>query len=139
MSQQQNSLSDDGWCFACGKHNPHGLRMKVQFNEEDQLAFCQISLAKGFQGWHGIAHGGVVATMMDEVMAHAVIHFKAQAVTGSMESRYRAPVPLDTQLMVTGWVSGGRGRLVQAQATVEILEDAKLLAEAKGSFLLTGK
>lgn len=139
MSQQQNSLSDDGWCFACGKHNPHGLNMKIEFSEEDSLAFCRLSLAKRFKGWDGIAHGGVVATMMDEIMAHAVIHFKAQAVTGTMESRYRAPVPLDTELMVTGWVSGGRGRLVQAQATVERLEDAKLLAEAKGSFLLVEK
>lgn len=139
MSEKAGRLADNGWCFACGKKNPHGLGMKVRFDEDAQTAFCGLSLPPRFQGWEGIAHGGVVATMLDEIMAHAVIHFVGQAVTGSMESRYRAPVPLETGLMVRGWVTGRRGPMAEAQAVVEPASGGKPLAEAKARFLLTGR
>ncbi|KMY67149.1 hypothetical protein AAU61_14620 [Desulfocarbo indianensis] len=132
----QEPLGDDGYCFACGKNNPHGLQMRVVYEEADKSASCRLSLARRFQGWSGIAHGGVVATLMDEIMAHAVIRHVGQALTTDMQSRYRAPVPLDQELAVRGWVAEINRRLATTQAEVRLAEGGKLLAEAQARFLL---
>jgi acyl-coenzyme A thioesterase PaaI-like protein len=71
--------------------------MKVDYQDERQAATCRLSLERRFQGWTGIAHGGVVSTMMDEIMAHAVLKHVGQGVTADMQIRYKAPVPLDRE------------------------------------------
>ena len=128
-------LQIDGKCFACGPENPQGLGMKIQY-EKDQIS-CRISLAPHFQGWAGIAHGGVVAAMLDEVMAYAVLHFLGSGVTASMDLRYRKPVPLGQELLVTGWIAKQRGNLAETQARLTLAADHQVLAEAKANFLLS--
>lgn len=127
-------LQDDGFCFACGKDNPHGLGMRVEYGE--QKASCRITLPRHFQGWSGIAHGGVVATLLDEIMAHAVIHFVGQAVTASMETRYRKPVPLGSDLLAEGWVDQLNRRVAIAKARVSLAKEDVTLAEGAAKFIL---
>lgn len=129
-------LDDDGLCFACGKNNPHGLGMRVSYDAADQSAWCRISLPGRFQGWAGIAHGGVVSTLLDEIMAHAVVQHVGQGMTTGMETRFRAPVPLETELLVRGWIHTLRSRQAQTQATVALAETGQVLAEAQAKFIL---
>ena len=129
-----DSLQINGKCFACGPQNPHGLGMQVAF-QKDHVS-CDITLPSHFQGWAGIAHGGVVATMLDEVMAYAVLHFLGNGVTASMELRYRSPVPLEQQLSLRGWVAEHKGRLAVTKATVAVAQTGQVLAEASAKFLL---
>ncbi len=135
----QEPLGDDGYCFACGRDNPHGLQMQVEYQEPDLSALCRLSLARRFQGWSGIAHGGVVATLLDEIMAHAVIRHVGQALTTEMKARYKAPVPLGEELLVKGWVAEANRRLARTQAEVRLAADHKLLALAEARFILRGK
>ena len=135
----QELLNDDGFCFACGKNNPHGLGMKVEYQDEGRSAFCNLSLARRFQGWTGIAHGGVVSTLLDEIMAHAVIHHVGQGVTTDMQTRYKAPVPLGEELEVRGWVDEANRRLATTKSEIRLAADNKLLAQAQARFLLRAK
>jgi uncharacterized protein (TIGR00369 family) len=135
----QDLLNDDGYCFACGKNNPHGLGMKVEYQDEGQAATCRLSLERRFQGWTGIAHGGVISTMMDEIMAHAVLKHVGQGVTADMQIRYKAPVPLDRELMVKGWVHETNRRLAFTKSEIRLTDGGKLLAEAEARFLLKVK
>ena len=132
-----DKLDDDQYCFACGRKNPTGLGMKVDY--PDSQAQCRITLEQRFQGWAGIAHGGITATLMDEIMAHAVIRYVGQGVTINANMRYRAPVPLDQELVVRGWVSDTNARRAKAEAQVELAEDGKVLAQAEAVFLLAKK
>lgn len=129
-----DSLQIDGKCFACGPENPHGLGMKIQY-QKDHIS-CALTLASHFQGWPGIAHGGVVTTMLDEVMAYAVLHFLGNGVTASMELRFRNPVPLEQELLLKGWVADHKGRLAVTKATLALAENEQVLAEAEAKFLL---
>lgn len=135
----QEPLGDDGFCFACGQDNPHGLGMRVAYADEDQSASCRLSLAKRFQGWSGIAHGGVVSTLLDEIMAHAVIHHVGQALTTDMQTRYKAPVPLGQEIEVRGWVDEANRRLATTKSEIRLAADGKLLAQAQARFLLRAK
>jgi len=127
-------LSIDGRCFACGTDNPHGLHMRVAY--EGERAVCRLNLPAHFQGWAEIAHGGVVLTILDEIMAYAVIHFLGQGVTIGMESRFRKQAPLGRDLVAAGWVVEHRGRQAKAAAELRLAADNALLAEASARWLL---
>src|SRR4029079_14680565 len=54
-------------CFACGSLSEHGMRLDLHVSGE--RCWTELELADRFQGWDGIAHGGIVCTILDEVMA----------------------------------------------------------------------
>jgi acyl-coenzyme A thioesterase PaaI-like protein len=135
----QDLLNDDGYCFACGQNNPHGLQMRVDYKESDLSASCSLSLERRFQGWNGIAHGGVVSTLLDEIMAHAVLKHVGQGMTADMQTRYRAPVPLDQEIEVRGWIDQANRRLATTKAEIRLAGDSKILAEAQARFLIRAK
>lgn len=127
---------DNHHCFACGAKNPKGLKMEISF--ENGRAISRIVLSKTYQGWQGIAHGGIVATLLDEVMAHAVMRTHGLAVTGSLEVRFRAPVLLDVTLRAEGWVESLKSGIALGCARIVEEDTGKVLAEAKGKFILKG-
>ncbi len=132
--RSQARLENDNYCFACGRDNPHGLAMRIQYQGEQAL--CRISLDRRFQGWAGMAHGGVVGTLLDEVMAYAVLRWAGLGVTASMETRYLKPVPIDSELEVRGWISERRGRLALTEAVVCRAGQDQPLARARAKFLV---
>jgi len=72
--------------------------MEVSFR--DNKASSRLALKREFQGWNDIVHGGVVATILDEIMAHAVMHYVGQAVTTSLQITYRAPLHVGEEFEV---------------------------------------
>lgn len=127
-------LNDDGGCFACGRNNPVGLGMRVGF--EDGAAVCRIALPAHYQGWPGIAHGGVVATLLDEIMAHALIKSGSHGVTTGMEIAYKAPLMLGREVVVLGRVVELKSRLAVTHGEVRQADGDVLLAQATARFLL---
>ncbi|CAO0824371.1 Acyl-coenzyme A thioesterase THEM4 [Desulfarculales bacterium] len=130
----QRLLADDGLCFACGEHNSQGLGMHVRL--EENQAHCLLTLPSRYQGWAGIAHGGIVCTVLDEVMAHAVIHFIGQGVTTSIETTFRKPVPLRQEIKARGWIVQHRGRLAESAGEIRLAKSDALLVQAKARWLI---
>lgn len=88
-------------CFACGTDNPCGLGLK--FYADDDAVCADVTLDQYRVGWEGIAHGGIVSTLLDEIMSWTIIYFKQVFfVTRKMEVRYLKPVPIDAPLTVRG-------------------------------------
>lgn len=134
QESKRKELIDDGYCFACGPNNPIGLRMKVVY--ENGQAACMLCLSRELQGWNGIVHGGVVAAILDEVMAHAVTHFVAKAVTTSLQITYRSPVPVGRSVRAVGHIMEHKRRSVVARGELFLEENGQLLAEGESRFLL---
>jgi uncharacterized protein (TIGR00369 family) len=130
----KNKLTDDQYCFACGTLNPIGLRMEVSFR--DNKAFSRLALKREFQGWSDIVHGGVMATILDEIMAHAVLHYVGQAVTTSLEVTYRAPLHVGEEFEVIGYVAEQKSRAAVAKAEIRIPGNKKLIARGESRFVL---
>lgn len=91
-------------------------------------------LASRYQGATGFAHGGIIATLLDEAMAKANGMAGIRAVTVKMTVSYRKMVPLLQPLELTGWRTTRKGRKLYLRSE---LRDANenLLAEARGLFL----
>ena len=130
----KNKLTDDQYCFACGTLNPIGLRMEVSFR--DNKAFSRLALKREFQGWSDIVHGGVMATILDEIMAHAVLHYVGQAVTTSLEVTYRAPLHVGEEFEAIGYVAEQKSRAAVAKAEIRMPGSKKILAMGESKFVL---
>jgi acyl-coenzyme A thioesterase PaaI-like protein len=121
-------------CFACGPANPDGLRLKFSYTPSRHFVKCILRLDKRFTGATGYAHGGIIATLLDEAMAKSNGLGGTRAVTLRLETRYRKMVPLKHELHLTGWRTSKRGRKLYLRAE---LHDAQgnLLSEGRGLFL----
>jgi acyl-coenzyme A thioesterase PaaI-like protein len=120
-------------CFGCGQTNRTGLRLKF-FVDEDHTILCRTRLAKRFEGPPGHAHGGIIATLLDEAMSKASRHFGILGMTRHMEIDYRKPVPLNTKLLLTGRHTSADGRKHRCEAQIEN-ESGEILAQAKALFI----
>ena len=121
-------------CFACGKDNPDGMHLKFFFDEEARQAICKFKLTRRYQGPPGHAHGGIIATILDEAMGKVNKLSKVVALTRNMAVEYLKPVPLRTELTVTG-----RGHEVNGRLHTNIAEitnsEGQVLARSTGTFV----
>ena len=78
-------------CFACSKHNINGLQM--DFIEENEFVVSEWQPESKFQGYYNVLHGGIQATLMDEISSWCIqIKLKTAGVTSRLETKYRKPV-----------------------------------------------
>jgi acyl-coenzyme A thioesterase PaaI-like protein len=90
-----------------------------------------------FQGWSGIAHGGIVMMLLDEAMAHAAGMAGEKGMTASVSVRFRAPVPLGAPLQLAGKVLWKRRNVLALEASVSSAA-GDVLATSEGSFVTKG-
>ena len=87
-------VTDNRCCFICGADNPIGLKTRPTRDETAGRAWLSVVIPEPFQGWAGVAHGGIIAALLDEVCAYAVMGVSKQVVTAELTVRYLKPVPL---------------------------------------------
>ena len=126
MNKQPNSEM----CFVCGRKNPIGLYMHFFDNGDDEV-FSDYTVQERYQGYPGIVHGGVLASMLDEVVGRVSMigdphHFMMSV---KLAISYRHPVPINTPLKVTGKIVRLRGRLGKAEGKI-FLPDGTIACEA---------
>lgn len=106
----------------------------MRFRIEGNTAVSETSLPAVFQGYRGIAHGGIVMALIDEAMAYAAGSVGWKGVTAEVATRFRRPVPLETALRLVGRVVWERRNVVGVEA--EILDmDGTVLASGEGKFV----
>lgn len=115
-------------CFGCGLDNPSGLRLRF-FVDEDQKIVCRVRLAGRFAGPPGHAHGGIIATLLDEAMSKVNRARGIVAMTRALDVQYLKPVPLGKPLVLTARQVSASGRRHHIEAA---------LSDAKGQALATG-
>jgi len=117
-------------CFACGVENSRGLGLSFyEVGPDEVMAECTIP--GHFEGYPGIVHGGIVATMLDEVTGRAAMigeHARFR-LTAKLEIRYRKPVPSEQPLRLRGIVVRRKGHVAFAHSEL-ILADGTVAAEA---------
>lgn len=119
-------------CFACGGQNAIGMRLQIELG--DGTARAEWVAGPDFVGWEDKIHGGLLATLLDEVMAWAPSSFDSWAVTAEMHLRYRSPASPGERLVAEAHVVERRRRIYQVRGEVRG-EDGRLVVEADGRFL----
>jgi acyl-coenzyme A thioesterase PaaI-like protein len=122
-----NSDLDEGLCFGCGRNNPIGL--KLHFVKEGDGIRTEFQPDRFYQGWPGLLHGGILQTLLDEVMSNVAYATGQTCLTASMTVRLRQPVPITETLVVTGRITRQRKKLIETEGRV-CLKDGTVVAEA---------
>ncbi len=90
-------------CFGCSPINPSGLHMKFYTN--DASVFSEVTVPKNLCGWNNLIHGGVLSTILDEIMSWAAIYLlKRITLTKSMTIDFLKPLYIDHALKAEGKV-----------------------------------
>jgi acyl-coenzyme A thioesterase PaaI-like protein len=120
-------------CFACGGLNRHGLRLLIHV--EPRRSWTELVLDERFEGWAGIAHGGIISTILDEVMAWALVGEDNWGVTARLSVEFKRPVPVGTRIRADGEIVSSRRRVVDTTARLVHVADGAVLATARGTYL----
>jgi uncharacterized protein (TIGR00369 family) len=120
-------------CFACGELNESGLRLVLHTSPE--RSWTEVRLDERFQGWDSVAHGGIVCTLLDEVMAWAVIGRGTWGVTARLNVAFRRPIRTGTAIRAEGWVVAEDRRAAKAAGHVLDAATREVLATGEGTFV----
>lgn len=133
--QDPDKLNDESTyqrCFACGSRNESGL--KLVFRRDGNRIVADFHPAERYQGFPGVLHGGVLATLLDETMGRTGALRREWLMTGKLDIRYRRPAPIDQPLRIWGEIARERNGAIDAIGAVELM-DGTVVADARGMFL----
>ncbi len=121
-------------CFGCGARNLNGLQLV--FTTEGEAIVAEFMPDERFQGFPGVLHGGVLATMLDEALSRAAVFAGQWMMTARLEIRYRRAAPVWQALRIEAQPTRVRARLVSASGVVRLASDPSVVyAEAEGVFM----
>ena len=124
-------------CFVCGKNNPIGLNIAF-FKDQDKIKAEFIPQSK-HQGFKGIVHGGILFSILDEIMGRtAIITRDVMTMTVEINIKYRKKALVGEKIIFAAQMTKDLGRMIEAQAEARS-EDGTLLTEAKGKFIVLSK
>ncbi|MGW2490353.1 PaaI family thioesterase [Streptomyces sp. NPDC001606] len=106
-------------CFGCGPGQSHGLHLEARAGEGVSLT-AEFTVQPAHQGAPGLAHGGVLATALDETLGSLNWLLRTIAVTGRLETDFVRPVPVGTTLHLEAEVTAVAGRKIYSTATGRI-------------------
>ena len=121
-------------CFVCGPGNPDGLH--VAFRLEEDVCRAEFVPTASHAGYEGVTHGGILFSLLDDVMANWVYLQGEQCFTARSEVRYRQPLPVGTPIRLEGRLQRRKGRLAVLEGKVVRADDDSVVAEATGSFMI---
>jgi acyl-coenzyme A thioesterase PaaI-like protein len=126
------AFPEDGGCFGCSPSNAAGLALR--FRRDGMRIRAVTRIADRFHGAPGIAHGGIVATLLDETSCAAAVFVGDRfVVTGELVVRYQAPVPVEVPLDLDAEIVGQtHPRYAEIAACVR--RDGVVLARSTGKF-----
>jgi len=125
-------LEDEGMCFCCGPRNPIGLHLEFEMTPEQRMRTVWTPREE-HQGFKDIVHGGLVATVLDEVMVRLLYLRGIPAVTAGMETKLLRPLRWGRAYRFEGWIVRDRGKAVVTEAEALDVESGEPVAWGKAT------
>lgn len=120
-------------CFVCGRQNEAGLQLQFDPEAPQGTAHATMRLGEDCQGYEGIAHGGIVSSVLDAAMAHCLFARDVVAMTAELTVRFKRAVPVLDEIEVSALLQRERPPLYELQASIH--HRGILLARASGRFM----
>jgi len=122
-------------CLGCGPDNPHGHHLQVRRYGDGVVA--EHTFDNRHVGAPGIAHGGAVATVIDDLYGFLLYLVGAPAVTRQLTVDYRAPVMIGTRYRMEARVTSQEGRKLFLAASLTD-RDGSVVATSTAVFITVG-
>ena len=119
-------------CFVCAPHRPFGLRVNYVM-QADNTVQATVACPKLWEGYPGMVHGGITASLIDGAMTHCLFGQDINAVTADLHVRYRLPLILGKPATITAEVTNNMPPLYVLKST--LTQDGKCCVTATGKFM----
>ncbi|HJT25646.1 MAG TPA: PaaI family thioesterase [bacterium] len=126
---------DDRYCLCCGEKNPLGFKMKFRYEGEKLLS--EAVIPKEYQGFADVVHGGILGTLLDELMVNLYWLKGEKAVTAEYQVRLKAPCPVNRNVRLSAWHVETKRNILLTAAQAE-LEDGTVVVEATAKCVKIG-
>jgi uncharacterized protein (TIGR00369 family) len=124
-------------CFGCGGANDAGMKLTFEQDNAKRKIVGRFVLGPRYQGGGGMAHGGIIALLLDEAMGKACRFREARAVTAELTVEYLKPVDVQKEIVVEAFEQEHKGRsLFQVGEIRNAAGD--VLARGRGRFVIVG-
>ncbi|HXN94557.1 MAG TPA: PaaI family thioesterase [Candidatus Acidoferrales bacterium] len=125
-------------CFGCGGDNAGGMKLTFEQDNVNRKIVGRFVLGERFQGGGGFAHGGIIATLLDEAMGKVCRFREVRAVTAELTVEYLKPINVQSEIVVEGCETEQKGR--NLFMTGEIRNGVgEVLARGRGRFVVIGQ
>ena len=119
-------------CVVCSTSNGRSLGLKFTASADGGVQ-ARFDCAKAFEGYAGILHGGVIASLLDGAMTNCMFAHGIPAITAELHVRFRHPVAIDQVASVRAWIERSSRPLHMLRA--EVVQGEQLRATASGKFM----
>lgn len=134
-------------CFGCGSKHPASLHIQLQA-ENGVAVSGSVQITPWMQGAPGLAHGGILAAIMDELLGSLNWLVMTPSVTAKLETEFVTPVAVDSTLLLRAWADRrdgrklyvrGEARLDTAQQPVAVRASGLFVSVPREHFLRYGR
>jgi acyl-coenzyme A thioesterase PaaI-like protein len=127
-------VEEQAGCVVCGIENATGFQLTYTTESVGRVSALWTPTVR-YEGFKGLVHGGMLATVLDEAMAKAVVSLGLEALTRELRVRFPHCVTPGESLRISGWVVSHRGRLLKAEAALST-QDGEERCHAWGVFAI---
>ena len=121
--------------FVSGVENPKGMKMVPVI--KDRKIYAKYIFEKSFEGGPGLVHGGILSTVLDDMMGYATFTQNLFCVTANLNVNFRVPSPVDKEFELYAWVKEVDGNKVYAESVIK--SEDTIHVEADGLFINIGQ
>ena len=125
-------------CFGCGGDNAGGMKLTFEQDNVNRRIVGRFVLGERYQGGGGFAHGGIIATVLDEAMGKVCRFREVRAVTAELTVEYLKPVNVQSEIVVEGRETEQKGRNLFMTGEIRN-ETGEVLARGRGRFVVIGQ
>jgi len=125
-------------CFGCGGDNAGGMKLTFEQDIVNRRIVGRFVLGERYQGGGGFAHGGIIATVLDEAMGKVCRFRQVRAVTAELTVEYLKPVNVQSEIVVEGRETEQKGRNLFMTGEIRN-ETGEVLARGRGRFVVIGQ
>ncbi len=119
-------------CMLCGTQSTFGLKLDF-YNDQKGVVWAKAKGSIHQQGYQGILHGGFIAALLDAGMCHAIFNQGVEAVTGDINIRYLAEIPLTADIIIRGKINSSYLTLYKVEADIYV--EQQLMAKSTARFM----
>ncbi|MFC1591972.1 PaaI family thioesterase [Thermodesulfobacteriota bacterium] len=128
-------ISDNNKCFVCGRDNPEGLQLEFNYSADGKKARTTFAPPQKFQGWQDVVHGGIIVTLLDEVMAKVAAKSAGRILTGEIATKFKNPARIKEPLTFEGEIESVTRRVIYTRGSAA-KQDGTVIAQATAKFFI---
>ncbi len=129
-------MNEANYCFVCSKINPKGIHLEIECSKG--IALAKFSIEREYEGYPGIVHGGILASILDDVMGNIKFNEGYIAYTCELNIKYLKKCKIGENLFAKAWVKNSSHRIFETEGEITGYNGV-LRVKAEAKYFIQGK